>query len=177
MQALQAQDQARAVMNQAHPPPQQIPHRTNGPVTYVARRQNVQPRHLRQKKTVRLVVRVLEPVVLFHRRRVGEDDRVTAVLQSVHQPVPVVSRFHRNLLQSFLKRFERLKHTLQIARQPLLKDALAVHIDDRAKQIVAMQIDSSHIFHCHTVSFRFVVFVSLDNNVLPEGNLPCHFCP
>jgi len=38
-----------------------------------------------------------------------------------------------------------------------------------------MQIDSSHTFHCHTVSFRFVVFVSSDNNVLPEGNLPSHF--
>jgi hypothetical protein len=38
-----------------------------------------------------------------------------------------------------------------------------------------MQIDSSHTFYCHTVSFRFVVFVYLDNNVLPEGNLPSHF--
>ncbi|MGA2557704.1 MAG: hypothetical protein ABSG04_15660, partial [Verrucomicrobiota bacterium] len=27
----------------------------------------------------------------------------------------------------------------------------------------------------HTVSFRFVVFLYSDNNVLPEGNLPCHF--
>jgi hypothetical protein len=38
-----------------------------------------------------------------------------------------------------------------------------------------MQINSSHTFHCHTVSFRFVVFLYSDNNVLPEGNLPCHF--
>jgi hypothetical protein len=38
-----------------------------------------------------------------------------------------------------------------------------------------MQIDSSHTFHGHTVSFRFVVFLSSDNNVLPEGNLPYHF--
>jgi DNA-binding MarR family transcriptional regulator len=33
----------------------------------------------------------------------------------------------------FLKRFEPLEHSLQLARQLLLKDALAIHIDDRAK--------------------------------------------
>jgi hypothetical protein len=38
------------------------------------------------------------------------------------------------------------QHALQVARQLLLKDALALHIHDRAKQIVAMQIDSSHNF-------------------------------
>ena len=175
MQALQAQDQTGALMHQAHPPPQQIPHRPHGPVTDIAGRQNVQAQHLRQKKAVRFVVGVLEPVVLLHGRRVGQDHRITVVLQSVHQPIPVVSRFHRNLLQTFLKRFERLQHALQIARQLLLKDALAIHIHDRAKQIVAMQIDSSHTLLRHTVSFRFVVFVYSDNNVLPEGNLPSHF--
>jgi hypothetical protein len=64
-----------------------------------------------------------------------------------------------------------------VAGQPLLKDALALHIDDRAKQIVAMQIDSSHTFYCHTVSFRFVVSVQSDNYILPEGNLPLPLCP
>ena len=111
------------------------------------------------RKTVRLVVGVLDPVVLAASPPDWPGRRDTRVLQTVHQPIPVVGRFHRNLLQTFLKRFERLQHGRQVAGQPLLKDTLAVHIDDRAKQVIAMQIDSSHTLRGHTVSFRFIVIV------------------
>ena len=97
--------------------------------------------------------------------------RVRSTAQSIHQPIPVVSRFHRHPPELFLPRMEKTIYLVQIAAQLLMFKPSAVLIHNANHNVVAMQIDSCKYSLFHSVSFRFGCCLG-DNTLLPEGNLP-----
>ncbi len=71
VEALETEHQGGALLDQQHPPSQQIPNRPQLRVVDVSGGQDVQPFQLRQKECVVLVIGVLDAAVLIDLGRVG----------------------------------------------------------------------------------------------------------
>jgi len=106
-------------------------------------RQNPQPQQMRQKPCVSVIVRLLEALVLLCLCRIGQPHRIAVRLQSVHQPVPVVRRFHRHGFQSLANGPQCPPHQRQIIWQTPAKQQPVLTTGHRVHGIVGMQIDST----------------------------------
>ncbi|MGQ9638778.1 MAG: hypothetical protein ACUVT6_13470 [Thermodesulfobacteriota bacterium] len=57
------------------------------------------------------VIRMLQPSILLNGRRIRQMDPVANIHESVHHPVPVIGRFHRNLYRKKGVRSQHLTPT------------------------------------------------------------------
>src|SRR6266404_3110791 len=104
---------------------------------------------------------MLDAAVLLHGRRIGQHHRILQGLQSVHQPVPIVSGLHCHLLQPLFEWSQKLCYLFELAGQFAARHSLAVCIHDADHNVIAMQIDSCHYFlHWSPFSFSVVVVVT-----------------
>ena len=71
VETLETEHQRGPLMDQHHPPAQQIAYRPQVGIVNVAGRQNIQPQQLRQEEGVISVVSMLESAVLFDACRIG----------------------------------------------------------------------------------------------------------
>jgi hypothetical protein len=65
------------------------------------------------------------------------------ILQSIHQPVPVVRRFDGNNLEPLAERLQRFQDGRQPVRQSFPEQLLVASIRDNIHRVVAMQIDAA----------------------------------
>ena len=76
IEALETEQERRALTHQAQPPPQQIAHRPQGRIVNVTGRQNVEPLQIGQEECVVLVIGVFDPAVLLDLRRISQLGRI-----------------------------------------------------------------------------------------------------
>ena len=84
----------RPLAHQQHTPTQQIAQRPLRLRHDVAFGQDAQPKQARQMPGIGLIVRVLETGILRDGARMGQTDIEPGLHQAIHQPIPVVGRFH-----------------------------------------------------------------------------------
>ncbi len=137
-QILHTQQVGRAVAHQLSSLAQQISHRPPLLRVDVSGRQDPQSQQMGQPEGVEGIIPVFESFVLLHRRRVHQMHPVASLHQTIHQPVPVERRLHRDPLDTALYALQCPVHRLQLIGQALLKDDPVLLIDDHQIVVVAM---------------------------------------
>jgi hypothetical protein len=77
-----------------------------------------------------LVIGMLEATILLNGRRISEMDPIALLHQGIHNPIPVIGRFHHNPDHLLLIRLEALSDPLKIIGKPPPKYPLSILIDD-----------------------------------------------
>src|SRR5207237_8194795 len=92
--------------------------------------------------------------------------RIIQCLQSVHQPVPIVSGLHCHLLQPPFEWSQKLRYLFELAGQLGAAHPFTVCIHDADHNVIAMQIDSCHYFlHWSPFSFSVVVVATTERQL------------
>src|SRR6266851_6782354 len=109
---------------------------------------------------------MLDAAVLLHGRRIGQHHRILQRLQSVHQPVPIVSGLHRHLLQPLFEWSQKLRYLFELTGQFGARHPFAICIHDADHNVIAMQIHSCHYFlHWSPFSFSVVVVTTTERQL------------
>ena len=96
-------------MHQEQAAAQQITHRPRLAVVEMTGGQNVQAQQFSEEVGVGNIVGVFESVVGLHARGVGEHHVVAVILQTVHEPIPVVGGLDGHGGDALLVGFEQLQ--------------------------------------------------------------------
>jgi hypothetical protein len=100
----------------------------------VALGKNTQNQHLSKKEGIVLIIGMLDCLLLFHSRWIGQMKTIiSAIHQTVYQPVPVVGGFNDKTLELILERFQCLYNQRQIIGNSFCKNSfeLFVHNPDK----------------------------------------------
>src|SRR5437667_12501543 len=90
---------------------------------------------------IRLVAAVLETVVLLDRSSIGEMHVEAGILQTIDQPIPVVSRLDHDAGQVVLPSSQKADNLRDVVRQALLRHNAICIVNDRNNAVVGMQIN------------------------------------
>jgi len=126
---------------------QQIAHGPGLAIIEMAGGQDVQAQEFGEEESVRNIVRVLEAIVGFHARGVGEHHVVAVIAQAVGEPIPVVGGLDGDGGDAVLVGREQLQDGRQVAGELLVDETLAAFVHQAAEGVVAVQVNSSHNLH------------------------------
>ena len=135
------------MLHESHPPAGEVAKAALRLGVDVARRQDAQPHQMREPERVVLIVGVLEPAVLLHRRSAHQAHLVSGVHQAVDQPVRIERRLDRNRRQPRAKRLEHRDRSREFVRQSSLVDAPIRAVNHRENMVVGMQVNPA--VECH----------------------------
>ena len=102
---------------------------------------------LGEKVGVRNVVGVFHSAVGLPPGRIGQDDVIAVILETVHQPIPVEGGFDGDGGDALLVRLEQLQDGSQVAGELLVDEAAAAFVHEAAEGVVAVQVNSDHDLH------------------------------
>src|ERR1043166_3198831 len=95
-----------------------------------------------------LIVGMLDALVLLDGRGISQNGAITAILQTVDQPIPIEGGLNRNRVNPLAIRPERQLNLLQVTSDLLVEEPLSIAVHKGEHQIIAMQVYSCHnIFH------------------------------
>jgi hypothetical protein len=106
----------------------------------------LKPQQVRQLSGIGFVAAVLETVVLPDGASIGQLHDKPRLLQTIHQPVPVVGGLDDHPRQFLTPWFKKSDNLRQIVRQTLLSDYPISVVRHRHHAVVRMQVNSA-IFH------------------------------
>jgi hypothetical protein len=110
----------------------------------VTGRQNIEPQQMRQKARTS---GVFDAVILLDSQGIGQMYRITFILETIDQPVPVVGGLNHNTADVILVRHQMTMYILKLIVQTSFTDDWVFIVNQGNHTVIAVQVYSAVEFH------------------------------